>query len=527
MLDNSDNTIKWMTNSIKAKPKSEVISYCSPIFKLLDKRKEHDKVLELFRLYSKEDRWIALLWGKHEIEKACKVVGQLDFLCQAYHEAMQKDDESAGFFRPIFALFLKTVRGPASYAEAKESLQKTLQGSNYWTVPRASFQLADILVEEFRNTKKSDQKLATFLEMEKLVTTVKESMGNEFDATQSQTYIPLALMTRQIKPLRFQEILQATFNGCLVALRDEIANNDSVSFRTLAKVLACIPGLQHEASIAATCQLYVIDMDVYRKEQNKSISGDQPSDSEEVKPTTDGPEPLPDGPSVVEDSSQEQANSNGAGEYPAAKNPQGVDAATTVPELNVKEEENDENDKSEAGDLDPTVTISCQECDVDYSDWKDSTMYLCYYCTEVTLCEKCYNEKLDKENGKIPESWRVFCPAGHKHIKAPVDGWKGVKDGILKIGESEIAFGTWLDDLEKIKWPAAVSIFRKHFPPILASTFEYQDTCLGLTSSETCTGTSKEMPSCLDEVVADSKSCSGNGSGRSPASDHLYEVFVA
>ncbi|KAI1841090.1 hypothetical protein JX266_012748 [Neoarthrinium moseri] len=453
LLDDSSNTVRYMANSISARPKDEA-PYCYNIINALDKRGEFEKIVEVFRLYPKEVRIMPLLSCEMELQKACKFTGQVDLLCQAYVEAMQKHESWADYFRPKLAQLLKTVRGVDGYAEAKDLLQRSLTSSFSWMIPQASFQLSDILVEEFRNTKDPARKFEAFKEMERLVTTVKESMGNEFDPTQSQTTIPFALMTRQIKPLRFQEILQATFQGCLVALRDEIAGNDSVSFRTLAKVLACVPGLQTEASIAATCQLYVVDMATYKKEQRDSVSEGKPDSSGESK----GPSEqenlqvscLPNGEdaAVTAESASTQDNAG-----VDAQEPVGDTEAIPPPNPEAKELSREEQDSEE--DLDSSASIQCGECSSWFSNWKDKPVYLCYYCTELTLCEKCYTEKINKENGKLPEPWRTLCPAGHKHIKAPAEGWNGVKDGVLRIGTSEIAFRAWLAELEAKKWPAA------------------------------------------------------------------------
>jgi hypothetical protein len=295
--------------------------------------------------------------------------------------------------------------------------------------------------------------------MESLIVAVKEAMGNEFDPTQSQTTIPLALMTRQIKPLRFQAGLQATFSGCVEALRDNSATNDGVSFRTLAKVLACVPGLHEEARIAATCQLSIIDMEIFTKE---------------IKDATEpGPDPVPDNGDAQDNPAEEEKSEQAAGSTEPKEVSDGTpdvvqngvsktltngetDAGTTPdPDPAAKENANAEpNEDDEDIDADQWG-LTCNECSKAVSKWKQGALYLCYYCTELNLCEKCYDDKAARERGELPAHWRTLCPAGHRHIKAPVEGWKGVKAGVLRIGESKVPFRDWLAELETKKWPAA------------------------------------------------------------------------
>lgn len=57
----------------------------------------------------------------------------------------------------------------------------------------------------------------------------------------------------------------------------------------------------------------------------------------------------------------------------------------------------------------------------------------------------------------------------------------------------------------------AVSIFRKHFPFLLASMLT---PVLGLASSTTCINTSGELSGFLDGMIADSEFCSATRDGR-------------
>lgn len=69
--------------------------------------------------------------------------------------------------------------------------------------------------------------------------------------------------------------------------------------------------------------------------------------------------------------------------------------------------------------------------------------------------------KQKRESGELPPDWRTLCPPGHKHIKAPAPGWKGVKDGVIRfeVEENNIRFDTWLKELKFTKWDEAWELF--------------------------------------------------------------------
>lgn len=77
----------------------------------------------------------------------------------------------------------------------------------------------------------------------------------------------------------------------------------------------------------------------------------------------------------------------------------------------------------------------------------------------MDLCKDCFEKRRKQETGELPAPWRVLCPKGHKHIKAPVDGWEGMKDGRFMIKGEKIIFKEWLNELKNDKWPKAWTAF--------------------------------------------------------------------
>lgn len=131
-------------------------------------------------------------------------------------------------------------------------------------------------------------------------------------------------------------------------------------------------------------------------------------------------------------------------------------------ESGVNDQIEQEGDRSkpleqEEYDLDEKVSMYCIDCREEVSNWDRGAMYLCYYCSDMDLCEPCYRRKLDRDSGKAPPYWCRLCPKGHKHVRAPVEGWKGMKNGFMEIEKDgvvqRIKFYDWLTEVKETGWP--------------------------------------------------------------------------
>jgi hypothetical protein len=155
---------------------------------------------------------------------------------------------------------------PEDLAKARELLNKILLGNV--SIPDAYLSLADIYMEMFRQSNSAKGKIDALQATQKLVDRVSEALGYDFDPYQSQITIPLALMTKKMDPVvEFQYRLDKTFQGCIAALSDSEGWNDKPSFRILARVLACLQGLEKEAEIAASYQFYIVNVNLRKPER--------------------------------------------------------------------------------------------------------------------------------------------------------------------------------------------------------------------------------------------------------------------
>jgi hypothetical protein len=76
----------------------------------------------------------------------------------------------------------------------------------------------------------------------------------------------LARMYAKLGPLsKFEQILQKAFQSCIAGLRDDNPWNDQDTLRQLCSILACLPGLEEDASIVRSAQFYTLDKSLEEK----------------------------------------------------------------------------------------------------------------------------------------------------------------------------------------------------------------------------------------------------------------------
>lgn len=334
-----------------------------------------------------------------------------------------------------------------------------------WDMYAGCNSLAEIYLEDFRLSKDPAVKKTALDETKRLFDKL-ELVLPEFKAAESHIMVPLCLMLRRLGPaLEFSGRMHEAFRDCVNNLQDDTGANDSDALRRLARVLSCVDGFEKEASVALTCQVYVLDSDVFKKDQEleKRRESESEQDQNETPGSSDATKEATaeisqdDATAARTDDTHMNGNApsgapNGTANTDIVLKSGGaegvVNGETAVEEV---KHEMDEGLLESAG-------FSCNACGKDFVSWTQGKAYLCMCCIDCDLCEECYNKKLAEEKGEIEAPWRMICPQGHRHVIAPVVGWRGVKDGVMRIGTSETPFRSWLAQLE-IKWSKHWDVF--------------------------------------------------------------------
>lgn len=485
ILGDPSNTVTYCEKATAVCRKEDYLWHFD-LFRPLGEMKQWATFIDAIKALSinKAAGWMYLGQCGKQLQTAAVATGQVEWLLDMYRDAAIMDNlrwiQSTILIE--WAGFHQIIGTTDAIVKAKVLLNKVVDSHGEMeNLTQASFRLSDLLLEEFRHTIRPSEKLAAYREMQDVVRRIKEAMGTEFDPTQSQTMIPLAHMTRRMDAFEYQQSLERTFAGCVEALTDDVGWNDKLSMRVLARVLALV-GLERDAQIAATCQIYVIDMEIFNRENEwRVIHNDDDGSFEGGEEFESGGGGSYEG-SYDGESNAGEGEASVDGEDDAIPEPVAGNPVSPVSPKPKEGKTDDEDARSETGKTEGTKEegeggevsdaggdiaagylnwaasrIICKGCNVEIPDWTTGPVYLCYYCAEADLCQKCFDKRAKKISGEPieDEDWRLPCPEGHRHIQAPVQGWGSLWEGNLTIDDEKIPFSQWLLELKEKRWPEA------------------------------------------------------------------------
>ncbi|KAF2014213.1 hypothetical protein BU24DRAFT_492906 [Aaosphaeria arxii CBS 175.79] len=380
-------------------------------------------------------------------------------------------------------------------------------------ISSARMDLAALIWNQFRASSDPERKEALLGEIKSL-----PGMRTEDELRESHIGMLVANMLRIMGPAReYHRQMQLIFKTCIDGLEDDVSYNDSDSLRLLAKVLSSLDGLEHDARITISSQFSIMDRNIHDNESSNAGSengdGSNAGDDAEGAPDVDAvneepsPEANPDGgeakagngegqtsadmkpeeKSVEEPPKQERHDTpldgsespqvNGStdnkeatsenvdeskadstdvdnkdGDKPAEGEANGTDAeADKSDEEGDEEKEDEDEDDQDIGEY----YVGCDGgCGTSISRYTES-FYLCLVCPNVDLCEDCHTKRQAWNRGESEPSWQSFCGDHHHYIKTPMKNWRGIKDGVIRIGEEETTVKEWIKGLKEERWPAA------------------------------------------------------------------------
>ena len=411
--------------------------------------------------------------------RAGHLSGEDEFVVQVYEEIIKFLDvrNMAGMMRYLLATHYSYITGDLE--KAKTILKKLSHGVSIdptWKTPNleipsgARALLAAVLYEQFRTTPDPSLKTKCLEEMRQ----VQEERMSDTSMSEMREFptAPMyAIMLRKMgNVIEFQQVLEDAFRYCIATLTDAEGWNDSSSLRLLARVLALVGGLEMEAQIAFSAQYSVLDPDVDHAGGGGFTTDDDDNWYEGMDSENEGedgetrPEPTKNKPTAVQGAKiSPDAESSDEGE-PTSDQDESDDEAGPDDDKDETEDSDDENPvKTDAvwGDIDTRYLQCCGEHAEGETKvgFENGPLYLCIICPSQHLCQGCF-EKIrmyNRDPGGWPY-WKKYCGIDHRYIKGPVDGWKGIRGGVMKIGESEEKFSEWLQTLKE-KWEAAWQAF--------------------------------------------------------------------
>jgi tetratricopeptide (TPR) repeat protein len=428
------------------------------------------KLMEVLRSWTDKERnsWFSYCfesWVDEDavtrMQRAAKLAKDTDILLD-WLEALANTLPTESFFlfnlRCAIAYIYYPVLGDLERGETlrREIMAMKTKSHPYFentmneTRTQQRMELADILFCMFQMSSDPIKK-EEIMEKLRLLPSAHDSDDN---IRESHIGMLRANMLRIMGPAKeYQKYMDELFTSCVRGLEDSVSWNDSPSLRLLSKVLASLDTLEKDARIAISAQFSILDraihsQDVVSEASETIVVGDGGEDdtehesTEEIEPSTGSVEtrddPQADGVSEVAD------DASGRYQDPAA--------SATVPD----------SAQTELSKLDEDLTewsVGCDgQCGMRTLSWTQP-LYYCVVCPNTDLCEDCHSKRIKETAGGDDKPWVSFCGANHRYIKGPMKDWKGIQNGVIRIGDEKCTVKEWLRGLKQQRWPDAWKIF--------------------------------------------------------------------
>ncbi|KAM0418624.1 hypothetical protein ACHAPT_012427 [Fusarium lateritium] len=412
---------------------------------IFSKDEDRKGFVEILKKWSPLERLTWMAW-QHEdmgpdrhcvIRDAAVKTNEADFIIQIYEESIKYLDNvnAASPLRCDLALAHLEVRDDPE--AARKVLDEVLDsGSTGWpyavtdeqpesTLEQAIGHQSEVLYHLFRQSRDPEVKKELLESLEGLLTRpLALDVPPNSDTFLFQRLVTMARMYLKMGPAReAHKSLQGVIDICIEALSDKVGWNDTPNLIFLATALSIMAGaakngdkLLKMARILVSTRFSRLTPDPEDEESEAGESGDESDDESQGSDENE---------EAGEDSDEEELD------LP-------TNEGDLLGELGLRTCD---------GPCIPNKHFYC---------WGGRSAYQCLICFEGFLCEECY-EKRQAANKGEPLNCRHFCGPDHEHIKVPIRGWQGVKDGKVMIeGEEPVEFQELLrqirDELCKEAW---------------------------------------------------------------------------
>ncbi|PLB46535.1 hypothetical protein P170DRAFT_477416 [Aspergillus steynii IBT 23096] len=400
--------------------------------------------------------------GTTLLERAAAESRRIDYLIRIFERAIDFDRKTF----PIKAAFLKSKLLNIYWRLAKVTkmaeylMEEILTATSCadFIVFDAFSTMVEVYYENFTFAHLDESKKEALDNLESLIGRYEHS---SWPKTSFLSMAKLTLAKMYLKSGNNEQAdkhVQSAFEICIADLEDSISYNDLSAFRALTKALAFL-GLEEDAKVAFSLQLSRVGanddgISVYEESglpsSNSSISSDslveleenhekeRPSNTALVNSKTEG-KPRDEPPSPVSPLSSTH-------EPESAPTPlQPEDSTATIP-TNM---DSIEGSASCDGVCQPTVSL-------DVFEPHGSKIVYCLDCMNTDFCKDCYMKQINFFEKGEDGFWFKACWTRHEYLLGPIDGWIGVKDGVIHIGEKKCLWDDWLSQV-KGRWRKKIS----------------------------------------------------------------------
>lgn len=88
-----------------------------------------------------------------------------------------------------------------------------------------------------------------------------------------------------------------------------------------------------------------------------------------------------------------------------------------------------------------------------FDPWNQK-LYVCLFCPNVAICESCHRTRMEWNSGSKPDDESDFCCDNGMYLKAPIEGYLGMENGVLSVTRIANGLGSEHegDKVEKIEF---------------------------------------------------------------------------
>ncbi|KAL6864636.1 hypothetical protein J3F83DRAFT_742527 [Trichoderma novae-zelandiae] len=394
--------------------------------------------------------------GRHNKLRSLAIKeGEVDFLIEAYKDAIQFLDRLNSGAPLRLELAMTYFRAKGDLENARKTLDEifaSTSGGYPYSItdeePQTMMQrlvdlMSDVLYEIFRGSRDPKVKLEA-LESLKGIMNRPLSLSVPIYTSLDLVHRRIVLASMCLKMGQgsdFQERLQSVLDDCFAGLTDKVSWNDGQNLEKLAHSLMvlskAIPDgqdIQRYARIVISAMFSKIthatdeELALVERANQSSDKSDDESDDEDTEDT----------------------ESEGVVAIRRVGTFEGVAPYETIATIR-SGKRSSPRDEGDLGNPD-VVLYSCDGgiCNpvAGFAWWGHSVVHYCAECSTTLVCEICYNARHNPEKVGSPPVMH-FCDKRHNYIMLPVEGWQGIKDGVMRLeGEEPVKFDDFMKHLQ-------------------------------------------------------------------------------
>lgn len=496
---------------------NKLLQFLTIVIRIYAKNKQHANIVKEMQQQSPRIRseWLFhppyILNDKRDaFREAAVLTRRVDFVIQVYEDAIEYWQAKDTFRSLMLQLELGNIyrRDARATKMAERTLNNIMDTVKEdptqlsGTLPFVMTEMVDILHENFTTARR---KLAREKIINQLCELLKDLKQTEIieSIVMGRACLTLAQMWKEYGDMRAaKREAEYAFNSCIADLEDTVGWNDHSALRLLGKVLMFVD-LEDDAMIALSLQFSNLNptYDDSSAQQNNETAQDETGVSGVPEKVTGEHVSEPESDQRVEDlKTNGELPQNQTSEQPVSAN--GVDVPSSSDSPKVSLDQPSTNGKTESGETSSdsskgspetaATTVSSQQdvststttteppatddlsdedllgdgdaflcngpCNIYSVDkWEHGTVfYNCVDCNDVDFCSDCYQTQLKFYTDMGEGFWFKCCWGKHRFIQQPIDDWKGVKNGMIRIGGKQKHWHDWLESV-KGRWKRRLS----------------------------------------------------------------------